>query len=252
LELAEFRAQPTPDAAFTLLREKVEAAGVFVLLIGNLGSHHSAIGLELFRGFAVADDVAPFVVINDQDAHSAWSFTLLHELTHLWLGQTGVSGSRAEGSIERFCNDVASEFLLPAEELTQLSVDDATDAAAAEAHIQEFARHRNLSGSMVAYKLYRAGAISFARWEAISRAFREHWVDSRAATRQQARSQEGGPSYYVVRRHRVGDSLIRLVDRMMAAGALTTTKAGAILSVKPQNVHTLLNEIGRFTGSRVA
>jgi hypothetical protein len=39
---------------------------------------------------------------------------------------------------------------------------------------------------------------------------------------------------------------------MMAAGALTTTKAGAILSVKPQNVHTLLNEIGRFTGSRVA
>ena len=44
------------------------------------------------RGFALADEVAPFVVINHQDHRGAWSFTLLHELTHLWLGETGVSG----------------------------------------------------------------------------------------------------------------------------------------------------------------
>jgi hypothetical protein len=86
LDLAEFRAQSSPETAFALLRSKVEAAGIFVLLIGNLGSHHTAIDVEAFRGFALADKIAPFVVLNDQDARTAWSFTLLHELAHIWLG----------------------------------------------------------------------------------------------------------------------------------------------------------------------
>jgi len=34
LDLAEFRAQASPEAAFALLRSRVEAIGVFVLLVG--------------------------------------------------------------------------------------------------------------------------------------------------------------------------------------------------------------------------
>ncbi|MBK9656378.1 MAG: helix-turn-helix transcriptional regulator [Rhodanobacteraceae bacterium] len=68
LDLATFRSQGTPEAAFTYLRSRVEAVGVFVLLIGNLGSHHTNLDVSAFRGFALADPLAPFVVINDQDA----------------------------------------------------------------------------------------------------------------------------------------------------------------------------------------
>ena len=122
-DLAAFRAQGSTEIAFSLLRSKVEATGVFVLLIGNLGSHHSTLGTEVFRGFALADPIAPFLVVNDQDAKSAWSFTLLHELAHLWVGATGVSGRFAEGQLERFCNDVASNILLPNNELSLVGVD---------------------------------------------------------------------------------------------------------------------------------
>ncbi|MGH9782149.1 MAG: ImmA/IrrE family metallo-endopeptidase, partial [Candidatus Acidiferrales bacterium] len=122
-------------------------------------SHHTAIDLETFRGFALADDVAPFVVINDQDNHAAWSFTLAHELAHLWIGETGVSGAQFGSPIERFCNDVAGEFLLPAEDLRQLEVDSSTNLEVAERRISEFANNRNVSHSMVAYKLYRVGSI---------------------------------------------------------------------------------------------
>ena len=88
---------------------------MFVLLAENLGSHHSAIPVSAFRGFAIADPIAPFIVINDGDAKAAWSFTLLHELAHLWLGATGVSGGVPEMQIERFCCDVAGEFCGAAE-----------------------------------------------------------------------------------------------------------------------------------------
>lgn len=244
IDLKEFRSQVSPESAFALLRSRAEAAGVFVLLIGNLGSYHTAIDLETFRGFALADEIAPFVVINDQDARSAWSFTLLHELAHLWLGATGVSGASADVAIERFCNDVAGEFLLPSDELAHLYIDDSTDFGTAQQLITEFARDRHLSRSMVAYRLHRAGAIGQERWSRLGSAFRQQWLQRRAAPR----DQEGGPSYYVVRRHRVGSALIELVRRMMADGALTPSKAGKILGVKPTNVQALVNGVGP-TGS---
>jgi hypothetical protein len=85
--LTEFRQQATVQAAFSYLREKVETSGAFVLLLGNLGSYHTNIPSSVFRGYAIADPVAPFIVVNDQDAAVAWAFTTLHELTHLWLGR---------------------------------------------------------------------------------------------------------------------------------------------------------------------
>ncbi|MEJ2380688.1 MAG: hypothetical protein P8076_05805 [Gammaproteobacteria bacterium] len=63
-DLHEFRAQGTVPEAFAYLRTKAEAVGVFVLLIGDLGRHHSRIAVETFRGFASADPVAPFVIIS--------------------------------------------------------------------------------------------------------------------------------------------------------------------------------------------
>src|SRR3546814_5480437 len=57
LDLAEFRAQGSAEAGFALLRSRAEAAGIYVLLIGNLGSHHSAIDIDAFRGFALADQI---------------------------------------------------------------------------------------------------------------------------------------------------------------------------------------------------
>ena len=66
--LVEFRQQATVQAAFGYLREKVEASGAFVLLLGNLGNYRTNIPSGVFRGYAIADPVAPFVVINDQDA----------------------------------------------------------------------------------------------------------------------------------------------------------------------------------------
>jgi Zn-dependent peptidase ImmA (M78 family) len=246
IDRAEFRSADSSSEAFTLLRNRVEEVGIFVLLIGNLGSYHTAIDLEIFRGFALADDIAPFVVVNDQDSRSAWSFTLLHELVHIWLGQTGISGWRAEISIEKFCNDVASEFLLPRSELERLEIDDRDDLELTQKQISEFATERNLSDSMVAYKLYRIGTIDFESWRHLSEEFRKMWFAQRDKQRIRARDQKLKlPIYYPDRRRSIGKALIELVGSMLRAGGITTSKAGTVLGVKAKNVQTLI-DFGRL------
>ena len=203
LNCSRYYAEPTAEHAFRLLRSRTEEAGAFVLLQGDLGSHHTAIDVEVFRGLAIADDVAPFVVINDNDSRAAWSFTLLHELTHLLLGQTGFASAHSGGEIEEFCNNVAAEWLLPTPTLAEIEIEPARDILEQQHRIGEFARARNLSRTMVAYRLLRSNRIDRVAFERFRADFREQWRELRERHRAKARQSEGGPSYYVVRRHRL-------------------------------------------------
>jgi Zn-dependent peptidase ImmA (M78 family) len=245
--LAAFRAEKNADAAFGYLRSQIEAAGVFVLLLGNLGSHHTNIPLEIFRGFAIADPLAPMIVINDQDAKAAWSFTAIHEVVHLWLGSTGISGSDALGRIEEYCNDIAGEMLLPSNELDNFPEAKSFDVAVAA--ISDFAEERRVSRAMFAYKLLRAGRINRVMWTTLNAHFRKEWLEFKQRQAEKQKAAESGPSYYVVRRHRVGAALIGLMRRALDEGNITYTKAGRVLGVKPRNVEPLLSS-GQIRGIR--
>jgi Zn-dependent peptidase ImmA (M78 family)/DNA-binding XRE family transcriptional regulator len=231
----EFRAQQSVDAAFSMLRSRAEKAGVFVLLMGNLGTHHTDIDVHVFRGFALADDIAPFVVINEKDSRAAWSFTLLHELVHVLLGESGISGYDGRDDVERFCDSVAARFLLLPTELAQIQLGDRPNIQTLIDRISAFANARKLSRKMIAYNLLRSNAISARLYQDLSAKF-----DAERVQRKQEDDREGGPSYYVVRRHRLGSGLINTVDRLISGGALTTPKAGLVLGVKPTNVYPLI------------
>lgn len=237
---AHLRAEASAERAFKLLRRHAEHAGIYVLLQGDLGSYHSALSTDMFRGFALADRVAPFVVVNDHDSAAAWAFTLLHELVHICLGDTGVSSVRGEGVVERFCNDAASTFLLADQELAALRVRDNTLLPTALELISEFARSRNLSHTMVAYRLMQTGAITQGYWRQLHTEYRRFWLEAQAQRRVKAKQTEGGPSYYMVRRHRIGEALLDFARRMLGSGALSTVRAAKVLAVKPQSVGALL------------
>ena len=233
----------TMGDAVAYLRGQAETAGIFVLFVDNLGSHHTEISVEAFRGFALADDVAPFIAVNANDSKGAQSFTIVHELAHLWLGMTGVSGRATERGIEKFCNDVAGAFLLP-EGVGALPVDANTQFDEVVQMIRDFAEDRKVSCTMVAYALYRAGAYPYEFCERISRVFRENFLSQRQRDRDLSRDSGGGPAYPVIRRHRAGQALVELVDRMIGVGAITTTKAGKVLGVSGKNVDGVLKAGG--------
>lgn len=241
LDLAEFRSARNPADAFGRLRRAAEDAGIFVLLKGDLGSYHTALDTDTFRGFALADEIAPFVVINPADSRAAWSFTLLHELAHIWLGLTGVSNSRPpELRVEQFCNDVASTYLLPEEEMSILVKEVTEETEDLATAVGRFAQQRHLSGSLCAYRLYRSGVFDAGTWARLRTYYRDAWFAHRTKVRDRAKRTDRGPDYYTIRRHRVGTALVDLVRRTMRAGDLSTTRAGRVLGVRPKKVADML------------
>jgi Zn-dependent peptidase ImmA (M78 family)/transcriptional regulator with XRE-family HTH domain len=232
-----------PEPLFALLRAAAERIGVYVLLLGDLGSHHSDIGENVFRGVAIADHVAPFIVINDNDAQAARSFTLLHELAHIWLGASGVSGPLAgpgPNKVENFCNEVASELLLPASELADSGAIRGADFQTVLRATEELARAWNVSQSLVTYRYLRRGWISYQMAGELFGYFEDRLRRFKQQNRASRDSEDTGPSYYIVRRHRLGRALLDVVRRGLQGDVITHTKAAKILGVGPASVGPLL------------
>ena len=239
----------SPDKLFAFLREKIESTGVFVLLIGDLGSYHSALSEQVFRGFAIADEIAPFIVINNQDALSARSFTLMHEFTHLMLGSTGISGTPTseqaiskDAKIERFCNDVAGEFLLPEEVVSELKLTTDKKHVVKEvtAQVTALATRANVGESITLFRLWQSDRISAEIYHSLSNSYERRWLQEKENSRSKIPKQESsGLDYYTVQRYRIGKPLLELVHRNLRENELTHTKAGKILRVNPTSVERL-------------
>lgn len=111
-------AAPNWTNALRFLVEKAEAAGIFVVMNGVVNNNTKRkLDVKEFRGFVLHDDYAPFVFINNNDAVSGKIFTLIHEIVHILLGKSASFDLRqlqpAEDDIEKYCNAVAAEFLVP-------------------------------------------------------------------------------------------------------------------------------------------
>jgi Zn-dependent peptidase ImmA (M78 family)/transcriptional regulator with XRE-family HTH domain len=244
--LDQQRGSKDSGTLFALLRAAAEGEGVYVLLLGDAGSWHYDIGEDVFRGFALVDDIAPIVVINDNDAVAARPFTLIHELAHIWIGTSGVSGpprDLGENDIERFCNATASEFLLPADALPDLShlrdapVEDAIRA------IERIAAEWHVSEPAVTYRLARDGWISSQVASSLFDHYAERWRIRKRQDKERRRHEErGGPGFYVVRRHRLGDGLLDVVRRALREDVVSHTRAARILGVGAALVSPLLEE----------
>lgn len=219
---------------FGLLRDRAGDAGIFVLRKADLGSHHSKISVEEFRGLVISDPIAPFVVVNPDDAPSALVFTLVHELAHLWLGESGISNLGILGEPhqpnhqdrEVFCNRVAAEFLVPEAVLTRewhrfagTEIDDA---------MQSLSRVFKVSRVVVARRLLDLQEIPQQRYWALYDRWKSEWDRERERYDQR----KGGPGYFVSTRSKLGTKLLSTVIRAAYDGRLSYRDASKLLAVK--------------------
>lgn len=150
--------RPAADKWETFLQrliDRAEEIGVLVLRSGIVGNNpHRPLQVAEFRGFAISDPLAPLIFLNSSDARAAQTFTLMHELAHLWLGESGVSnldyrrdGAKHPNPVERFCYRVAAAVLRPERDFLSACQSDLPEGGAApgqgggETHRQLMARH---------------------------------------------------------------------------------------------------------------
>ena len=238
--LDTFRSKKGIRDAFAYLRQQIELSRIFVLLLSDLGSHHSTIPVEVFRGFAFADDIAPFIVINRKDADSAWSFTALHEVAHVWLGTSGVSGIFGDKDVERFCDRVAGAILFPSKDRAAMEVGRQSRFDYIVSRIDNVADRINLSRSMISYNLWLDGHIEYEIWDRLRLQFAKQWTAKAEHARERYKQGTGGPDYYKLRRHQLGNALVDLARYAVSARALTPSKAAVVLGVAPRNVYPML------------
>lgn len=106
------------EEALNVLINQIEDAGVIVTFNGIVGNNTTRkIDVSECRGFVLVNKKAPFLFINASDAKAAQMFTLIHELAHVWLGESAGFNNQnmipSNDPIEVLCDKVAAEFLVP-------------------------------------------------------------------------------------------------------------------------------------------
>jgi Zn-dependent peptidase ImmA (M78 family) len=119
-DLNQRRQMPTWTDALRHFIEQADGLGILVMCNGVVhNNNYRHLDPKEFRGFAMADDLAPLVFVNGADTKAAQMFTLAHELAHIWLRQSAVSDSQPttlpNEQVECWCNQVAAELLVPLE-----------------------------------------------------------------------------------------------------------------------------------------
>lgn len=109
------------DVRKHLLRGFEALGGLTVATSMVENNTHRLLNPDEFRGFALVDPLAPLVFVNTRQTINGQIFTLAHEYAHVWLGQGGISLEdpkwEPQGEVEKWCNAVASELLVPREAL---------------------------------------------------------------------------------------------------------------------------------------
>ena len=149
---------------------------------------------------------------------TARSFTFLHELVHIWLGASGVSGPLRdvpENVVERFCNDTASEFLLPPGSIADLSSLQTAPFEDVNRVVQSLASTWKVSEPAVAYRLAQNGWIDPNRWRRRCSPCSSSAGASKSCARGRAAHRTTRADYYTVRRHRLGAGLLNVVRRAL-------------------------------------
>ena len=228
----------TLQKALSACIASAESAGVLVMVSGVVGSNT---GRKLdpweFRGFALADPLAPLVFVNGRDAKSAQMFTLAHELAHLWLGTSAVSnlpspsapGIRRE---ETWCNSVAAEFLVP---LAAIEREMRSNEPSDEATMR-LARHFKVSTLVVLRRLLDLGRINRESFEA-------SW--SREVAGSESLPRSGGGDFYRTAFARLSRSFTRAVIADTLEGRTRYTDAFRMLAVRnPATIDRMASELG--------
>jgi Zn-dependent peptidase ImmA (M78 family)/transcriptional regulator with XRE-family HTH domain len=201
------------------LRQKIEEIGILIVINGVVGNNNRRkLAPDEFRGFALSDSYAPLVFINGADFKGAQMFTLAHELAHLWIGKDGVSNSDVllspTNAVEKWCNAVAAEFLVPSRELRAAWV----EAQRADEPYQFLAVRFKVSSLVAARRALDLGLATRGEFFAFYEAYRQD-------ERRRQQGKKSGGNFWATQNVRIGQRFGAAVVQSAREGRLLYREA---------------------------
>ena len=216
----------TTSEFYTLLSEKIEAIGILVFKNSIVKSNTKrSLSVSEFRGFAIADPLAPVIFINGKDSEAAWIFSLAHEIAHVWLGASGVSDIPVKqqtntNEVEVFCNRIAAELLTPKAQFLK-EWENAVDPK-----FDKLSKIFKVSRLVIARRAFDLGKIDWLTYQAI------------AETSRKQKTSSGGDPYrsYPIRNSK---RLTSVIVSTAMSGGIMLREAASLLNVRPETVMEL-------------
>ena len=220
----------TDHEALKLWRENIEELGCFVFQI-------SGVEVKEMRGFALPNEYAPAVVVNAREFPTPRIFTMVHELVHVLLGQTVITGeselyyskTTRVAKTERFCNQVAAATIVPESDFRAKIPSDWKQRD--DEIIRELATVYRVSRATVALRLFELG---YAK---------KQWLSSKMrlynTNRPSKRHSQGGPTREVLALSQNGRMFSTLAVSAFHAGTIHGGELTSLLNLK-------LKHLGKF------
>jgi Zn-dependent peptidase ImmA (M78 family)/transcriptional regulator with XRE-family HTH domain len=224
---------------------KSERRGIF---ISRTSFIHSRLLLdkEELQGFSIADKYAPFVFVNSKDWNAPQLFTLVHELAHIWIAESGVSNEIEPNlnnkdtlnPVELFCNEVAANALMPLEAMKEL------DITVFNSPVAVFRTSKLFGVSSFAFlvRAYNLQLISTAQYQKLKteaeyefKAFLLHEEEKKARQKEQ----DGGPNPYLLRLNKNSRLFTQIVLDAFRGGSIPPTLASSLLNTQVNNFKKL-------------
>lgn len=225
----DFLKHTKKESYYNKLSALIEDVGIFVFTNGVVkNSSNKKLDTSEFRGFAIADTYTPAVFINNSDALSAQLFTLMHEVAHIWIGESGVSEINTDNDIEKFCNKVAAEFLMPSSDFLtiweKLVLDDRAHFVE---HIESIANTFMVSHFAAGIKAFHLKLISQSQLNEIR---------TRSTKTYNSRSKSSGGNFYATLPVRNSKKLLKTIVNQAMSQKIMLREAASLLNTKPDTI----------------
>ncbi len=231
-------------SALNMWRKLIEQQNILVFQFEN-------VEIEEAWGFSIYEDRFPIVGINKKLAPNGRIFTMLHEITHLLLGQSRVCDSddlteQSQSSFhdEVFCNHTAAAAIMPENRfLSQVQEIQSriADCTWEEESVKELALHFAASGEAVVRRLLTFNLITRERYRNYCALF-EARAAKRAAREKERREQrdaKGGQAATERAVYDYGSTFVNAVLSSLNEQRITLADASQYLRVRANAVPTV-------------
>ncbi len=252
--LATLKINPSTYKTENPIKEWIFGAEKSGIFISRTSFIHSRLKLdsEELQGFAIADPYAPFVFINSDDWNAPQLFTLVHELAHIWIAETGISNEVKPDlkykekfhPVELFCNEVAASALMPKEIV--LSFDPLLFQSSKG--IFKVAKLFGVSSFALLVRIFNLNIIPMFVYQKLKEDLDNNFVEYlKREDERKAKQKEkpGGPDYFLLQLNRNSRLFTQTVLDAFRGGFIEPSMASNLLNVQVNKFQKLESQLYR-------